>query len=202
MIAQTQKVLFLCKTATARPLCLPWTTKAAEVAQQVAQRRQSGGRTIAKVAQGLQWSPNGGTVVATVTIQWTILVGQRRHNGCTRKARSVAQIDTQGSQQYAFLWGDQWPIAVHPFCDHGDVYASPLPPLSDLWATDLLGDFVRLFWICSKLRGDNGVLGDDWTSCVPPLNDRGNRSAPFLSSKATWPFLWSHKGGTMVAANV
>ena len=38
------------------------------------------------------------------------------------------------------LRGDQWPNAVYPFCDHGDVYAFPLPPLSDLWATDLLGD--------------------------------------------------------------
>ena len=81
-----------CVTAAARPLCLPWTTKSAVMAQQVAQRRQSGGRTIAKVAQGLPWSPNGGTVVATVIAQWTLSVGQRRHNGGTRKAEALLKL--------------------------------------------------------------------------------------------------------------
>ena len=122
-----------CVTAAARPLCLPWTTKVAVVAQQVAQRRQSGGRTVAMVAQVLPWSLNGGRVVATVIAQWTPLVGQRRH----KEGRRVARIDTQCSH---FLLGDQWPTTVHPFCDHGDVCAFILPPLSDLWATDLLGD--------------------------------------------------------------
>ena len=71
VVAQTQKVLF-CVPAAARPLCVPWTTTTAVVAQQVVQRRQSGGRTIAVVAQGMSWSPNGGTVVATVITQWTL----------------------------------------------------------------------------------------------------------------------------------
>ena len=78
-----------CVNATARLLCLPWTTKSAVMAQQVAQRRQSGGRTIAKVAEGSPWSPNGGTVVATVITQWALSVGQRRHNGGTRKAEAL-----------------------------------------------------------------------------------------------------------------
>ena len=52
---------------------------------------------------------------------------------------------------------------------------------------------VPLFWTCAKLHGDHGVHGDVWTSCVPPLNDQGKRSASFLPSTATWPFLWSHK---------
>ena len=30
---------------------------------------------------------------------------------------------------------------MHPFCDHGDSCAFLLPALSDLWATDPLGDF-------------------------------------------------------------
>ena len=81
-----------CVTAEARPLCLPWTTKSAVMAQQVAQRRQSGGRTIAKVAEGLPWSPNGGTVDATVIAQWTLSVGQRRHNGGTRKAEALLKL--------------------------------------------------------------------------------------------------------------
>ena len=50
------------------------------------QRRQNGGRTIAMVALGLPWSPDGGTVVATVIAQWTLLVGQRRHSGGSREA--------------------------------------------------------------------------------------------------------------------
>ena len=54
-----------------------------------------------------------------------------------KEGRRVTQIDTQCSH---FLLGDQWPTTVHPFCDHGDVCAFILPPLSDLWATDLLGD--------------------------------------------------------------
>ena len=81
-----------CVTAAARPLCLPWTTKGAVVAQQVTQRRQGGDRTIAKVAEGLPWSPNGGTMVATVIAQWTLLVGQRRHNGGTRKAEALLKL--------------------------------------------------------------------------------------------------------------
>ena len=129
-----------CVTVAARPLCLPWTTKAAVVAQKVAQRRQSGGRTIAKVAEGLPWSPNGGTVVATVIAQWTLLVGQRRHNGGTRKAEALLKFIHNVHNSTYCLRGDQWPTTVHPFCHHGDVCAFLLPPLSDLWATDLLGD--------------------------------------------------------------
>ena len=119
-------------------------TKAAVVAQRVAQRRQSGGRTIAKVAQGLPWSPNGSTVVATVIAQWTLLVGQRRHTGGTRKAEaSLKSIDNVHNSTH-FLWGDQWPTTVHPFSDHGDVCAFLLPHLSHLWATDLLGDLCAI----------------------------------------------------------
>ena len=39
---------------------------------------------------------------------------------------------------HSFLRGDQWPITVHPSCD---VCAWPLPPLSNPWVTDLLGNF-------------------------------------------------------------
>ena len=129
-----------CVTAAARPLCLPWTTKSAVMAKQVAQRRQSGGRTIDKVAEGLPWSPNGGTVVATVIAQWTLSVGKRRHNGGTRKAEALLKLIHNVHNSTYFLRDDQWPTTVHPFCHHGDVCAFLLPPSSDLWATDLLGD--------------------------------------------------------------
>ena len=134
------KKFSFCVTAAARPLCLPWTTKSAVVAQQVAQTKQSGGRTIAKVAEGLQWSRNGVTVVATVIAQWTLFVGQRRHNGSTRKAEALLKLIHNVHNSTYFLRGDQWPTTVHPFCHHGDVCAPLLPPLSDPWATDLLGD--------------------------------------------------------------
>ena len=110
------------------------------MAQQVAQRRQSGGRAIAKAAKGLPWSPNGGTVVATVIAQWMLLAGQRKHNGGTRKAEAWLKLIHNVHNSTYFLQGNQWPTTMHPFCDHGDVYAFILPPLSNLWATDLLGD--------------------------------------------------------------
>ena len=44
------------------------------------------------VAQGLPLSPNGGTVIATVITQWTLLVGQRRHNGGTREAEASLKL--------------------------------------------------------------------------------------------------------------
>ena len=107
------------------------------MAQQVVQRRQSEGRTIAIMAQVLPWSLNGGTVVATVIAQWTPLVCQRRHNVGTRKADVSLKLI---HNVRIFLLGDQWPTTVHPFCDHGDVCAFTLPALGNLWATDLLGD--------------------------------------------------------------
>ena len=121
-----------CVTVAARPLCLPRTTKSAVMAQQVAQRRQSGGRTIAKVAEGLPWSLNGGTVVATAIAQWTLSVGQRRHNGGARKAQALLKLIHSVHNSTYFLRGGQWPATVHPFCHHGDVCAFLLPPSSDL----------------------------------------------------------------------
>ena len=184
-----------------KPLCLPWTTKAAVVAQQVAQRRQSEGRTIAMVAQVLPWSLNGGTVVDTVITQWTPLVGQRRHNGGTRKADMSLKLI---HNVRIFHWATNG----RPLCIHSATTAMCVPSSCLLWATcerpTPSGTFVRLFWTCSKLHGDHGVHvhGNVWTSYVPPLNDQSNRSASLLPSTATWPVLWSHKGSTMVAAPV
>ena len=44
------------------------------------------------MAQWLPWSPNGGTVVATVIAQWTLLVGQRRHSGGSREAQASLKL--------------------------------------------------------------------------------------------------------------
>ena len=188
-----------CVTAAARPLCLPWTTKSAVVAQQVAQRRQSGGKTIAMVAEGLQWSLNGGTVVATVIAQWTLLVGQRRHNGVTRKADALLKLMHNVNNRRIFYGATNG----RPLCIHSATMAMCVPPSCLLWATrerpTSSATFVRLFWTCSKLHGVHGAV---WTSCVPPLNDQGNRSASCLPSTATWSVLWWHNGGRKVAAPV
>ncbi|XP_038074853.1 uncharacterized protein LOC119742757 [Patiria miniata] len=50
------------------------------------------------------------------------------------------------------------------------------------------------------MYGDHGIRGDVWASCKPPLNDLGNHSASLEPPTATWPVLWSHKGGPKVAA--
>ena len=106
----------------------------------------------------LPWSLNGGTMVATMITQWSF-------SGCYWLARSATAV-VQGRpkchsnwntmfKQNAFLWGSQWPITVHPFCDHGDICAFLLPPLSDLRVTDLLG-ILWLFWTCWKFHGNHG----------------------------------------------
>ena len=185
-----------CVTTAARPLYLPWTIKAAVVAQQVAQKRQSEGRTIAMVPQVLPWSLNGGTVVATVIAQWTPWVGQKRHNGGTRKADVSLKLIHNVRIFY-------WATNGRPLCIRSATTLMCVPSSCLLWATcerpTSSATFVRLFWTCSKLHG---VHGDVWTSYVPPLNDQGNRSASLLPSMVTWPVLWAHKGGTKVAAPV
>ena len=132
--------LCFCVTAAAQSLCVPWATKIGVVSQQVVQRRQSGGKTIVMMAQWLPWSPNGGTVVATVIAQWTLLIGQRRYSGGTREAEASLKLIHNVYNSTNYVTGDQWPTPVHPFCDHSDTCAFFLPPLSDLWATDLLDD--------------------------------------------------------------
>ena len=132
VVTQTQKVLFLyncCSTTLVsslndRKCCSGRTGRAME-----AEWRQSH-------CHGLLWSPNGGTVIA----QWTQLVGLRRYSGDRREAEASLKLIHNVYNSTHFLWSDQWPNPVHPFCDHGDTCAFLLPPLSDLWATDLLGD--------------------------------------------------------------
>ena len=76
-----------------------------------------------------QWSPNGRYWSAkggTVEVQ-----GRQQHHSNWYTMFTTVRI---------VLRGDQWPTPVHPFCDPGDACAFLLPPSSDLWATDLLGD--------------------------------------------------------------
>ena len=91
VVAETQKVLFLCKCCS-MTLVRSLNHQTAVATQQVAHGRQSGGRTIAMVAQELRWWPNGGTMVATVTTQWTPSVGQRRHYGGTKETKASLKL--------------------------------------------------------------------------------------------------------------
>ena len=198
---KTRKFCF-CVTATARPLCAHWTTNTAVVAQQVVQRRQSGGRTIAMVALVLPWSPNGGTVVDTVIAQWTLLVGQRKHSVGTMEAEASRKlIHNVYNNTHEFTGLPMADPCASILRSLRCLYLPPASferPVSDRPARRPKN--LWLFWTCSKLHGDHGVHGEVWTSSVPPLNDQGNLSASFVPSTATWSFLWSHKGGTNVAA--
>ena len=136
VVAQTQKVMFLCNccsTTLERSLnprnCCGITTGRAKEAEW-RQNHYYGGRGRRMEAQ---WSP-----------QWSLM-------GRYWLAKEGTVV-VQGRQEHRQNWhtmfttvrfilrGDQWPTPVHPFCDHGDACAFLLPPLSDLSATDLLGD--------------------------------------------------------------
>ena len=195
VVTGTQKVVFLCNCCS--------TTLVPSLNDQ---RYCSGTTGRAKKAEWRKNHCHGGSSVAVVA-EW-------RHNGrhsdrsidaigrpkgvqwWYKEGRCVAQIDAQCSD---FLLGA-------PLCTHCATTAMCVPSSCLLWATcerpTSSATFVRLFWTCSEFHGDHDVHGDDWTSYVPPLNDQGNRSASFLPSTATWPVLWSHKGGTTVAAHV
>ena len=84
--------------------------------------------------------PKRWTVAETFAWRLTPFVSQRRHNGGTRKAEASLKLNTQSLQRYAFFTGRPMADPCASIGDHGDVCAFLLPPWSDLWATDLLGD--------------------------------------------------------------
>ena len=168
-----------CVTAAARSLCLPWTTKAADVAQQVAQRRQSGGRTIAKVAQGLPWSPNGGTVVATVISQWS--------------AKGVIQ----GRQKPRSKWCTMF-ITVRifygatdgrPLCNHSASTAMCVPSSCLLWATSeqptSSATFVRLFEHAQNFTATMASMATSERPVYHPWTTKATVRPPFCLQR--WP---------------
>ena len=150
VVAQTDKVLFLCNC------CSTTLVRSLNHRQEVVQRRRIGGRTIATVAEGLPWSSNGDTVVATVIAEWTLLVGQRRHSGGTREAEASLKLTHNVYNNTHFLRGDQWPTPVHPCCDHGDVCAFLLPLLCGLWGTDREGN------LCATVLNMLKTLRSTW----------------------------------------
>ena len=164
--------LCFCATAVAQPV---WTIKIVIVPQQMAQSRQSGGRSTAMVAQGLSWWPNGGTVVATGIAQWTSLVAQRRQNVVKKGGRRITQIHTQCLQQYVFYGASiGWPLHIQ-----SATTAIRVPPLASFErpVSDRPQRPQRPLCDCfehAQFHGDHGVYGEVWTSSVSHLNDQGS----------------------------
>ena len=127
-----------------------------------------------------------------------LLVAQRRHNGGSRKAEASLKLIHNVYNNPHFAIGRPMAFTCASFLQPRWCMCLPLPPLSNLWAIDLLGDL----WAT--------VLSIFKTSWYPwrslnvlcaPLNDRGKLSASFVPSTVTWPVLWSHKGGSIPRVN-
>ena len=141
VVAQTQKVLFLCNCYSTIPVpslnhqdwCSGTTGRAKE-----AEWRQNHCHGDSRVAVVAEWRQIGrhsdrsmDAIGRPKEAQWWY-----------KEGRSIAQIDTLRLHQYACFTGRsmQWPTTVNPFCDHGGMCAFLLPHLSDPWATNLRGD--------------------------------------------------------------
>ena len=198
MVAGTQKVLFLCNCCSTTLVpslndqsCCSGTTDRTKKAEW-RQNHCHGGSSVAVVAgwrQSVRHSDRSMDAIGR----------PKEAHGGTRKADVSLKLIHNVRIFY-------WATNGRPLCIHSATTAMCVPSSCLLWATcerpTSSATFVWLFWTCSKLHGDHGVHGDVWMSYVPPLNDQGNRSASLLPSTATWPVLWSHKGGTKVAAPV
>ena len=148
------------------------------------------------MAEGLPWSPNGGTVVDTVISQWTLLVGQRRHNGGTRKAEASLKLIHNVHNSTHLFTG-------RPMADHRASILRPrrclcLPPasferpVSDRPPRRPLCDYFEhaqnfITTVASMAMSEHPVY-HPWTT-----------KTTVLPSTATWPVMWSYKGGTKVA---
>ena len=186
VVAQTQKVLFLCNCYSTTLVRSPNLQNCCSVTT---------GR--AKEAEWRQNHCYSGSIVAVVA-EWG---HSGRHSGRSMNAigrpkeaqwwykggRSIAQIDTQCLQLYELSYGA---TNGRPRYIHSATTAMRVPFSCLLWATrqrpTSSATFVRLFWTCSKLHCDRGVHGEVWTSSAPPLNDQGNLSASSVPSTATW----------------
>ena len=64
------------------------------------------------VAQGLPWPANVGAVAGTVTAQWTLSVGQRRHSGGTKEAEASLKLEQNAYTSTIFSTGQ--PVTEPP----------------------------------------------------------------------------------------
>ena len=194
VVAQTQKVLFLCNccgttlvpSLNHQNCCGGTTGRTKETEWR--QKHCHGGSRVA-------WSSNGGTVAVTMIAHWMLLVGKggtvvgqgrKKHRSNLYTMFTTVNIFTGRTMT------DPSTSILRPrpcVCLPPASFARPasdrppLPPVRD----------------CFEHAQKHGEV---WTSCVPPLNVQGNHSASFVPSSATRPVLWSHKGGTKVAAPV
>ena len=135
---------------------------------------QNEGKTMAMVAQGLPWSPNGGIIVATVVVQCTLLVAQRRHRGGTREEASPRLSECFAAWRIYHVATIGRPVRIHfatitmplrPFCliwaaieqsttsaTLCNTFERPRQPCSLLWASN--GDLANLMvpWVRHKVR--------------------------------------------------
>ena len=140
VVAQTQKVLFLCNccsTTVLRSLnhqnCYSGTTGRLKE-EEWRQNHYHGGSRCAVVAE---WRHSGRHNDRPMDA-----IGRpKKHSGGIRETEASHKLVHSVYNCKNDLRGDQWPTHVHPFCDHGDARSFLPPPLDDLWATDLLGDF-------------------------------------------------------------
>ena len=188
MVAGTQKVLFLCNCCS--------TTLVPSLNDQ---SYCSGTTGRAKKAEPLPWCYRGRWMEAQWSPQWSL-------NGPHWSAKGGTMVVQIWKADVSLKLIHNVSIFYWATNGHSATTAMCVPSFCLLWATcepqTSSATFVRLFWTCSKLHGDHGVHGDVWTSYMPPLNDQGNCSPSLLPWTATWPVLWSHKGGTKVAAPV
>ena len=94
------------------------------------------------VAQGSPWAPNGGTVVVTVTVQCTLLVGQRWHRG-----------NIEGRQKRLSFAAERiyYVVTIGRLLSiHSATSAMPLCPFCLIWAIvqrpTCWATLLRLFW--------------------------------------------------------
>ena len=91
-------------------------------------------------AQALPWSPNEDTVLATVIAQWTLLVGQGSHHDGTGEAKIKLRLKYSVYNRTHYFMGRPLVNNSASILLPWRCVCLPLPLLSDLWATNLLGD--------------------------------------------------------------
>ena len=149
------------------------------------------------VAQVLPWSLNGGTVVATVIAQWTPLVGTMVVYGrqtCRSNWYTMFVFFTgrPAADHCAFILRPRRCVCLHHASSERPV--SDRPPRRPL--CDCFEHAQNFTATVASMAMSERLMCHPWTTM------QGNRSASLLPSTATWPVLWSHRGGRKVTAPV
>ena len=130
--------------------------------------------------------------IITAEIAIGTLEVDQRGKMVAQERQSIPRIEIMFTTLCIVLRSDQWPTTVHPFCDHGDAFASLLTRMSHLWTTIPSVASVWLLSTRSILHGDHGVYGEAWTSCVSVLNNQCKFRPQFCLQWRT-DHLYDHK---------